>query len=66
MLMMVVMLLIPACTTTTVIRVPTCDGFKIINPSREDTELTLKQVADHNEYLRFCRALTETQVDKAQ
>lgn len=38
------------CQNTTVIKVPSCDGFKLIYPSRSDTLETKKQILAHNEF----------------
>ena len=44
------LLLMSGCESTTVIKVPSCDGFKLIYPSRLDTLETKEQILAHNEF----------------
>lgn len=50
MLTSLLLILMTGCTTTTVIKAPSCDGFKLIYPSRNDTLETKRQVLNHNEF----------------
>ena len=49
--------LMSGCQSTTVIKVPTCDGFSLIYPSRNDTLETKRQILAHNEfYEKVCKS----------
>lgn len=48
------------CTNTIVKKIPSCDGFKLIYPSINDTLETKRQILAHNEFFEVnCNGSSE-------